>query len=328
MSVTQKALIAAASVVILGVGGYFSWDYLSGRGQNGFSTDPASIVADYESLLAETEQLKVAAGDNCNDKNSVNQQIKDIEKRLDDLSKRKKGWLDSVPPLPDVEPELIGSEEGLGRPGSEVPELTSDVPPLPDVEPELIGSEEGLGRPGSEVPELTSDVPPLPDVRIEVIGDSGLPEDYIPDLPEINTGRPGSEVPELTSDVPPLPNIEMDIINPDEYIFKMEDYDQKIRNILSDLKSLCEDEAKPIEKKVISDKCSDACQRHKDCSAFTDDVTPADLNDAYNTCMEECATWPKEMIKCINAIDIKAPNDCVGFLQCQLPQFYEEKYLQ
>ena len=70
------------------------------------------------------------------------------------------------------------------------------------------------------------------------------------------------------------------------------------------------------------------CQRHKECAAFTEDATPADLNDAYNTCMEECAAWPVEMVKCINAIDINVPNDCVGFLNCQLPQYYEEKYLK
>jgi len=52
------------------------------------------------------------------------------------------------------------------------------------------------------------------------------------------------------------------------------------------------------------------------------------LTDAYNTCMEECPTWPKEMIKCINAVDIKTPNDCVSFVQCQLPQLYEERYLE
>jgi hypothetical protein len=35
-----------------------------------------------------------------------------------------------------------------------------------------------------------------------------------------------------------------------------------------------------------------------------------------------------KMVKCINAIDINVPNDCVGFLNCQLPQYYEEKYLK
>jgi len=199
------------------------------------------------------------------------------------------------------------------------------VPKLPDVEPE-IRNQNDPNRPGSEVPELTSDAPPLPEINIELIESADyIPE--MPEIPEINPGRPGSEVPELTSDVPPLPEIdEADIINPDEPIFQMEDAGQKINNILQRLKALCQEDA-PV-KKPVSDKCSDACQRHKDCAAFTEDATPADLNDAYSTCMEECAAWPVEMVKCINAIDINVPNDCVGFLNCQLPQYYEEKYLK
>ena len=291
----QKVIISVLSTVVLGISGYFGWDYLSNSSSNSTATDPESIVADYKDLMANVEQLKLSAGDSCDNKNAINQQIKDIEKTLADLAKRKQQWLSNVPPLPDVEPELLGNEN----------------------------------RPGSEVPELTPNVPPLPDINIEVTDGSESPDDYIPDLPEINTGRPGSEVPELTPNVPPLPDVEMDIIDPNEYIFQMENYEQKIKNILQELSALCqEDEEQQAKKKVISDKCTDACQRHKDCSAFTDDVTPADLVDAYNTCMEECPTWSKEMIKCINAIDIKVPNDCVSFLICQMPQFYEEKYLK
>jgi hypothetical protein len=255
----------------------------------------------------------------------------------------------NVPPLPDITPDNI--IESPIRPGSEVPELTADVPPLPDIDFDNIEIIEAPIRPGLEAPELTPNVPPLPDVKIEVIGE---PSEYIPEMPEINTGRPGSEVPELTSDVPPLPEIDSDsieiidspgipgseipeltsdvpplpeisedaIIDPNEYIFQMDDYEQKIQALLQELKDLCKEDPK-----VTSDKCSDACKRYKDCAAYTEDVTEADLIDAYDTCMEECVTWPQEKIKCINAITIKAPNDCVSFVNCQLPQHYEETYL-
>jgi len=89
---------------------------------------------------------------------------------------------------------------------------------------------------------------------------------------------------------------------------------------------LCKEEEPTT--KVVSDKCSDACQRYEDCASYTEDVTASDLDDAYNTCMEECGAWQKEMIQCINTIDIQTPNDCMGFVQCQLPQYYEEKYLE
>lgn len=293
MSIIQKVIMGTAAVV-LAIGGYFAANHFSDANQKNTLDTPERIAADYQNLLDEAKRLEAAAGADCGDKKDINRQIEELENKLADLEARKKQWLDSVPKLPDVEPE-IRNQNDPNRPGSEVPELTSDAPPLPEINIELIES-------ADYIPEM-------------------------PEIPEINPGRPGSEVPELTSDVPPLPEIdEADIINPDEPIFQMEDAGQKINNILQRLKALCQEDA-PV-KKPVSDKCSDACQRHKDCAAFTEDATPADLNDAYSTCMEECAAWPVEMVKCINAIDINVPNDCVGFLNCQLPQYYEEKYLK
>ncbi|RJQ34289.1 hypothetical protein C4566_02295 [Candidatus Parcubacteria bacterium] len=277
MNTIKKVLMSALAVVTLGVAGFLISNYFSDSGQKNLDS-PEAIVEDYKNLLAEAEQLKTSAGNNCENKKDINKKIDAIEKKLADLATRKKEWLDNVPKLPEVNPVVLDQENPLGRPGSEVPELTSDVPPLPDIDPESIIIEE---VPGSQVPELTSDVPPLPDIN------------------------------------------EADIIDPNEYIFQIEEHEQKINNILQELKNICQE-----EEKIISDKCSDACQRYKDCAAYTEDATPTDLNDAYDTCMEECATWSKEIIKCINAIDIKTPNDCVSFVNCQLPQFYEEKYLR
>ncbi|MFA6410664.1 MAG: hypothetical protein WCW26_03780 [Candidatus Buchananbacteria bacterium] len=309
MNTIQKIIIGAVTVIVLGAAGYFFKDGLIDSRQKQLDT-PEKIVTDYKDLLAEAEQLQNSAGVNCGDKKETNKKIDALEKKLADLADRKKQWLDNVPKLPDVEPEILNSDNPLGRPGSEVPDLGSDVPPLPDIDPEIIEV------PGSQVPELTSDVPPLPDIEGE----------YIPDMPEINPGQPGSEVPELTSDVPPLPEInEINIIDPSEPIYQMDDNEKNIKDILQALRYLCQEAEQP--KKVISDKCSDACQRHKDCAAYTEDVTAVDLADAYNACMEECPTWPKAMIKCINATEIKTPNDCVGFVQCRVPQFYE-KYSQ
>jgi len=346
MNIIQKIIVVVSSVAVLGAVGYFFADRFSDSKQEHVDT-PQDIATDYKDLLTEAEQLQALVGGTCENKKDIDRKIAAMEDRLANLADRKQHWLDSVPPLPDVEPEDLIPENPPGRPGSEVPELTSDVPPLPDLRPEDIRIEE---VPGSQVPELTSDVPPLPEIEVESI-------EFIPEMPEINTGRPGSEVPELTPDVPPLPDIhpenirieevpgsqvpeltsdvpplpeidEMDIIDPNEPIFQMEDSERKIQNILEALRALCQEEEKTPVKKVISDTCSDACQRHRACAAYTEDVTPADLDDAYNACMEECGTWPKEMIRCINAVDIKVPNDCVSFVQCQLPQLYEERYLR
>ncbi|MFH1046697.1 MAG: hypothetical protein V1738_00175 [Patescibacteria group bacterium] len=312
MNIIPKIIIGAATVVVLTVAGFFLKDVFFDSRQNEMDT-PEKIVSDYEDLLAEADQLQIQAGVNCGNKKDINKKIEALEKELADLADRKQEWLDNVPKLPDVEP-VVTDDDHLFRPlGSEVPDLGSDVPPLPEIDPENI---EVLG---SEVPELSSDVPSLPDIDPESI-------EFIPDMPEINPGRPGSEVPELTSDVPPLPEInEADIIDSDEPIFQMDDNAQKIKDVLQALKDLCQED-EPA-KKVISDKCTDACERHKDCAAYTEDVTATDLADAYDACMEECPAWPKATVKCINATEIKTPNDCVGFVQCQLPQFYD-KYVQ
>jgi len=255
MSNIQKAIIGALTVLVLGAAAYFFQDGLSDPKPNK-SDGPENILAEQKDLLAAAEQLQMSIGDSCDNKKEANKKIQEIEKRLADLAGRKKNWLDNVPPLPDIDPD--------------------DIVMIPDAD---------AGRPGSEMPELSSDVPPLPDID------------------------------------------DADIIDPDEYILQMAESEKKIINILQALKALCQEETEKPAPKTVSDKCSDACQRYKDCAAYTEDATPADLNDAYDTCLEECQTWPKEMIKCINAVEIKAPNDCVNFLPCQLPQFYEEKYL-
>ncbi len=277
MNTIPKIIVGAVAVFVLVAAGYFLKNTLVNSKQTELDT-PEKIVADYKDLLAEADQLQDSAGVNCGNKKETNKKIDALEKKLTDLEERKKQWLDNVPKLPEVEPEILNEDNLLGRPGSEVPELSSDVPPLPDINP------------------------------------------------EINPGRPGSEVPELSSDVPPLPEInEINIIDPNEPISQMDENAQNIKDVLQALRDLCQ-EAEQIQK-VISDKCSDACQRHKDCAAYTEDMTATDLADAYDACMEECPTWPKAMIKCINATEIKKPNDCVGFVQCQVPQFYE-KYTQ
>ncbi|HRY36730.1 MAG TPA: hypothetical protein P5230_02515 [Candidatus Magasanikbacteria bacterium] len=318
MTTITKIILGALSAVVLGTAGFFLVDNLLDSKQKQSDT-PEKIVADQEDLLSRVEHMRMFMGDTCDNKKDNNKKIEAMEKELDDLLDRKKEWLNNVPKLPDVDLDDLKTENE-GRPGSEVPELTSDVPSLPDID------SEDIKVLGSEVPELSSDVPPLPEVDVQVVDDSGNPVEYVPELPELNTGRPGSEVPDLTPDnyIPELPEIDdLDIVDPDEPIIKMAELEEKIKNILQELKTMCADEEK---KKVISDKCSDACQRYKDCASYTEDVTPTDLEDAYNTCMEECPTWTKEIIKCINAVDIKKPNDCVSFVQCQLPQFYGEKY--
>src|SRR3989339_564418 len=260
----NKKITLGLISAILAIGGYLAISSLSGERPGG-GNSPERIVADYRDLLAAAEGLRSSAGSACENKQDLDTKIASLEEQLADLADRKKDWLNNVPKLPDAEPE-----QSPGRPGSDVPELTSDVPPLPE------------------------------------INDADIVNPDVPALPKIDNA---------------------DIINPDEHIFQMAELERQIGDILQELKTICPDEQAPAKKRAVSDKCSDACQRHRDCAAYTEDATPADLKDAYDTCLEECAAWPKEMVKCINKTDIKTPNDCVSFLNCRLPQYYEEKYL-
>lgn len=346
MNTSQKIIVGAAVVAITGGGLFALWNRYADPVKTVSPTNPEGIVADFAKLLNRVEELYQRVGENCDAAESVNHELAFLEKELADLSKRKQAWLDAVPPLPEMKVEVALDD----KPGSQTPELDNtayqnlnkpkkEIPPLPDLNPQVVSE----SRPGSEVPDLDETayrypIPPLPNIEVETAPEDKMYQDrYIPEVPEISqvndSRRPGSEVPELTSGVPPLPDIgNVTVIDSSEPIYQMASYEHKIKTLLGAIKDLCKkEEPKAIvsdKPKVISDKCEDACRRDKACAAFTEGVTPSDLQDAYDTCMEECLNqpWPKEMIKCMNSVEIKKPNDCVQFIQCQLPQFYENKY--
>ena len=67
--------------------------------------------------------------------------------------------------------------------------------------------------------------------------------------------------------------------------------------------------------------CPSACQKYKKCAGYGDDVTSADMEDAYNSCMEICGAWKEGTTKCINEQPINNPADCAHMSACALSGF-------
>ncbi|HNU95840.1 MAG TPA: hypothetical protein PKH95_00325, partial [Candidatus Magasanikbacteria bacterium] len=165
-------------------------------------------------------------------------------------------------------------------------------------------------RPGSEPPELL-DYYPNTDPR---------PGSQVPDLSDgdYSDPRPGSQVPEMSdgnyfNEVPELPEI---VIEDSKSVFdQIDEIEQQIITEINNLKSLCD------EDEVISDSCPEACKKYGDCARYTEDVTEQDIQDAYDSCMEECVNWSKETVICINKKPIKKPLDCRDLSFCALPEY-------
>lgn len=67
--------------------------------------------------------------------------------------------------------------------------------------------------------------------------------------------------------------------------------------------------------------CDKACENYALCASYGDDVTPADVDDAYATCMEECAKWESENISCMAKATVHNPQDCLAVTMCGLNQY-------
>ena len=176
--------------------------------------------------------------------------------------------------------------------------------------------------------------PKLPDLPSDIIDEQNKTEIESPKLTDeqqrkIEEDLFGSQ--KSSNNAPPMPDLnEKDIEIVDYNIEKLKNLPTKIKNIIENLKKI-NNECNKKAMDSISDKCEDACARYKKCATWSD-ATAEDLADAYDSCMIECTGselppgWSKKTIKCINAVEIKNPNDCVVFTTCQMPEAMENKY--
>lgn len=74
------------------------------------------------------------------------------------------------------------------------------------------------------------------------------------------------------------------------------------------------------EKDETAGNCNAACNNYAGCAGFAEDATPADLDEAYNTCMGECANWDQENISCMANATV-SPQGCMNISLCGLRQY-------
>ena len=172
-------------------------------------------------------------------------------------------------------------------------------------------------------------IPPLPGSE-PLEFDKPAPEETGEWIPPI----PGSEVPELTptpgsdADLAPVEEefipklgaqpLEIDPTPGNTAIDKINYVEKEIIAELNSLKSLCDKEGK---KEIISTSCVDACKKYSDCASYTEGATKEDLQDAYDSCFEECQKWSDKTKICINKKPIAAPIDCENLGFCALSEY-------
>jgi len=307
MTLIQKILIGTAAMMIVGGSAYLAFNQINKEQSKHDNLE--KIVKAYEDLLNEAEKIQTSSSD-CSNKN-LSQDIKNLEEKLSKLNKRAKAWWESRPKLPDLPSDIIDEQN---KTKIESPRLTDEQEK--QIEEDLFGSKES-----------SKNAPPLPDL----FGNSKIESPRLTDEQEkqIEEDLFGSK--ESSKNAPPLPDLnEEDIEMVDYDIEKLKNLPTKIKSIIDTLKKL-NDTCNKKAMDAISDKCEDACVRYKKCAAWSD-ATAEDLADAYDSCMVECTGsetppgWSKKVIKCINAVEIKKPNDCVIFVNCQLPEQMENKY--
>jgi hypothetical protein len=92
---------------------------------------------------------------------------------------------------------------------------------------------------------------------------------------------------------------------------------------LSDSEPYCTELNENEEKSVPDAGCSAACRKYGDCVRYGDDISETDVQDAYATCMEVCASAPSKVVGCINSHPISKPSDCMLQSACVLPALDE-----
>lgn len=67
--------------------------------------------------------------------------------------------------------------------------------------------------------------------------------------------------------------------------------------------------------------CDKACDNYALCAGYGDDMTAQDVDDAFASCMEECAGWEKTNIDCMAKVIVRNPEDCGPVSLCGLKNY-------
>lgn len=96
---------------------------------------------------------------------------------------------------------------------------------------------------------------------------------------------------------------------------------------LSSSAPYCDDMAEDDDSAAVDKKtavsCDKACRNYVVCASYGDNISQADLNDAYASCLEICGTWTAEQRSCMSRTAINRPSDCAAQTACILPAVRE-----
>ncbi len=68
--------------------------------------------------------------------------------------------------------------------------------------------------------------------------------------------------------------------------------------------------------------CKDACQMYSDCAGYGEGVGAKGMQEAYNSCFQECQKWSTKTLSCIKKIGtIKSAVDCAPLTMCALKEY-------
>ncbi len=72
--------------------------------------------------------------------------------------------------------------------------------------------------------------------------------------------------------------------------------------------------------------CSSACYKYKKCAGFSEGVGEKGMNEAYDTCFEQCQKWSKKTLDCFSKIQINSPTDCMPLTMCGLSEYHSQGF--
>ncbi len=72
--------------------------------------------------------------------------------------------------------------------------------------------------------------------------------------------------------------------------------------------------------------CSGACYKYKQCAGFGEDITEETMNEAYDSCFEQCQTWSENTLNCMKKVKINSPMDCMPLTKCGLIEYHNQGF--
>ncbi len=67
--------------------------------------------------------------------------------------------------------------------------------------------------------------------------------------------------------------------------------------------------------------CDKACKNYSKCAGYGTGATATDVQEAYNTCYQECQNWAEETISCMSKYNADEVKNCMNITMCGLTEY-------